>query len=113
MEALRLLRGMNIMRKTAVKSPTQNSDLFTAILIIIIFIALYVSSFLAIGLKKIKENWNEYRCSPMAMPFAGYLGYDAMETSNYGFKDGIKSQIVVLNPKSLNLISKIDNPLNK
>ena len=49
MEALRLLKGMNIIRKTAVKSPTQNSDLFTAILIIIIFIALYVSSFLAIG----------------------------------------------------------------
>ena len=79
MEALRLLKGMNIIRKTAVKSPTQNSDLFTAILIIVIFIALYVSSFLAIGLKKIKENWNEYRCSPMAMPFAGYLGFDAME----------------------------------
>lgn len=83
MEALRLLKGMNIIRKTAVKSPTQNSDLFTAILIIIIFIALYVSSFLAIGLKKIKENWNEYRCSPMAMPFAGYLGFDAME--NFAF----------------------------
>ena len=83
MEALRLLRGLNIMKKTAVKSPTQNSDLSTAILIIIIFIALYISSFLAIGLKKIKENWNEYRCSPMAMPFAGYLGYDAME--NFAF----------------------------
>ena len=83
MEALRLLKGINLLKKTAVKSPTQNSDLFTAILIIIIFIALYVSSFLAIGLKKIKENWNEYRCSPMAMPFAGYLGYDAME--NFAF----------------------------
>jgi hypothetical protein len=83
MEALRLLKGLNMMKKTAVKSPTQNSDLSTAILIIVIFIALYVSSFLAIGLKKIKENWNEYRCSPMAMPFAGYLGYDAME--NFAF----------------------------
>ena len=48
MEALRLLKGLNIMKKTAVKSPTQNSDLSTAILIIIIFIALYISSFLAI-----------------------------------------------------------------
>jgi hypothetical protein len=83
MEALRLLKGLNMMKKTAVKSPTQNSDLSTAILIIVIFIALYISSFLAIGLKKIKENWNEYRCSPMAMPFAGYLGYDAME--NFAF----------------------------
>ena len=83
MEAFKILKGLNIMKKVAVKSPSQNSDLLTAILIIVIFIALYISSFLAIGLKKIKENWNEYRCSPMAMPFAGYLGYDTME--NFAF----------------------------
>ena len=83
MEALRFLRGAKFLKKAVAKSPSQNSDLGTALLIIVIFIALYISSFLAIGLKKIKENWNEYRCSPMAMPFAGYLGYDAME--NFAF----------------------------
>lgn len=83
MEALKLIKGLNSVRKVTTKSPSQNSDLGTALLIIVIFIALYISSFLAIGLKKIKENWNDYRCSPMAMPFAGYLGYDALE--NFAF----------------------------
>jgi hypothetical protein len=83
MEAFKLLKGLNSVRKATTKSPSQNSDLGTALLIIVIFIALYISSFLAIGLKKIKENWNQYRCSPMAMPFAGYLGYDALE--NFAF----------------------------
>ena len=83
MEALRLLKGLNSVKKITTKSPSQNSDLGTAILIIVIFIALYISSFLAIGLKKIKENWDQYRCSPMAMPFAGYLGFDALE--NFAF----------------------------
>jgi hypothetical protein len=83
MEAFKLLKGLNSIRKVTTKSPSQNSDLSTALLIIVIFIALYISSFLAIGLKKIKENWNQYRCSPMAMPFAGYLGYDALE--NFAF----------------------------
>jgi hypothetical protein len=83
MEALKGLKKLNSVRNVTTKSPSHNSDLGTALLIIVIFIALYISSFLAIGLKKIKENWNEYRCSPMAMPFAGYLGYDALE--NFAF----------------------------
>lgn len=83
MEALKLLKGLNKIRKISAKSPSQNSDLGTALLIIVIFIALYISSFLAIGLKKIKENWDSYRCSPMAMPFAGYLGFDALENFTF------------------------------
>lgn len=38
-------------------------------------------------------------------------GYDAMETKDYGFGDHIRSEIVVLNPSSVNLIAKITNPL--
>jgi hypothetical protein len=83
MEAFKLLQGSNSIRQITTKSPSQNSDLSTTLLIIVIFIALYIASFLAIGLKKIKKNWNQYRCSPMAMPFAGYLGYDALE--NFAF----------------------------
>ena len=64
MEVIQGLRNVNMMRKTVIKSPTQNSDIYTAILIIVAFIILYISSFLAIGLKKIKDNWNEYKCSP-------------------------------------------------
>ena len=46
MEAFKILKGLNFMKKVAVKSPSQNSDLLTAILIIVIFIVLYISSFL-------------------------------------------------------------------
>jgi hypothetical protein len=83
MEALKFAKNLNSTKSVITKTPSRNSDLGTTLLIIVIFIALYVSSFLAIGLKKIKENWNEYRCSPMAMPFAGYLGFDALE--NFAF----------------------------
>jgi hypothetical protein len=83
MEVLQGFKSISMIKKTVIKSPTENSDVYTAILIIVVFIILYISSFLAIGLKKIKDNWDEYKCSPIAMPFAGYLGYDAME--NFAF----------------------------
>jgi hypothetical protein len=42
------------------------------------------------------------------------LGYDAIETSKYGFGDDIESEIAVLNPLAVNVIAKINNPmLNK
>ena len=94
MEVIQGLRSVNMMKKTVIKSPTQNSDVYTAILIIVAFIILYISSFLAIGLKKIKDNWDEYKCSPIAMPFAGYLGYDSME--NFAFCIG-KIQSALMN----------------
>jgi len=39
------------------------------------------------------------------------LGYDAIETRKYGFGDNIASEIAVLNPSSVNLIAKINNPM--
>jgi hypothetical protein len=83
MEILQGLKKLNVVKKLIVKSPTANDDISTAIIIIVVFIVLYIASFLAIGLKKIKDNWEEYKCSPAAMPFAGYLGYDSME--NFAF----------------------------
>jgi hypothetical protein len=40
-----------------------------------------------------------------------HAGYDAMETRHYGFGDDIGSEIAVLNPPSINLIAKLDNPM--
>jgi hypothetical protein len=37
------------------------------------------------------------------------IGYDAIETNNYGFGDGIATQIAVVNPLAVNLIAKINN----
>ena len=39
------------------------------------------------------------------------IGLDALETRNYGFGDDIASEIAVLNPSSINLIAKINNPM--
>lgn len=39
------------------------------------------------------------------------MGYDAVETKNYGFGDDIASQIVVINPQVANLIAKVNNPM--
>jgi hypothetical protein len=39
------------------------------------------------------------------------IGVDALETSNNGFHDGIKSQIAVVSPSAAALLHKINNPL--
>lgn len=39
------------------------------------------------------------------------LGYDAIETKKYGFGDDLESEIAVVNPASINLIAKLDNPM--
>jgi len=51
-------------------------DILTSIFIIIVFLGLYVSNVLAIGMKKVKDNWPLYRCSPAVMPFASFFGHD-------------------------------------
>ena len=45
---------------------------------IYLFIALYIFSAFSVGMKQIKENWPEYRCNPMIMPFAEQFGHDSM-----------------------------------
>lgn len=39
------------------------------------------------------------------------IGYDALETRNYGFGDDIASEIAVLDPSAVNLIAKVNNPM--
>jgi hypothetical protein len=54
----------------------KTSDIGLSILIFFIFIGLYVSNILAVGIENIKKNWPKYRCNPMVMPFASYVGPD-------------------------------------
>ena len=61
----------------------KTSDLLSAIFIIIVFIGLYVLSFLVIGTKYIQDNWPLYRCNPSVMPFSGMFGHDAGENFTY------------------------------
>lgn len=43
------------------------------------FAVLVIANFLAIGLKKIEENWETYRCNPLVMPMAGLIGKNPTE----------------------------------
>ena len=54
----------------------KSTDIAFTIFIIVVFLGLYVSNILAIGMKKVKDNWPLYRCSPAVMPFASIFGHD-------------------------------------
>jgi len=56
----------------------RTSDITLSIFIILVFIAMYFYNIFAVGIKKIKDNWPEYRCNPSIMPFAGTFGHDVM-----------------------------------
>jgi hypothetical protein len=61
----------------------KTSDITLSIFIILIFIFLYVFNILSVGIQKIKDDWPEYRCNPIVMPFASVFGYDPL--SNFSF----------------------------
>ena len=54
-------------------------DIFLALIIIIIFILVFCVGFFVSSYKKIKNNWPEYACTPMVMPFASQFGHDTGE----------------------------------
>tara|TARA_B110000444_G_scaffold154767_1_gene144881 strand:+ start:71 stop:949 length:879 start_codon:yes stop_codon:yes gene_type:complete len=54
-------------------------DSFLALLIIVIFLCMFLFSVLSVGLKKIEKKWPEYRCNPVAMPFAAQFGHDPVK----------------------------------
>ena len=57
-------------------------DIGLTLLIFIIFIVLYASNLLAIGIQNIKNNWVKYRCSPMVIPFSKMLSPDGISASD-------------------------------
>ena len=59
-----------------------SSDISNTVIIIIIFAIINIVSVLSIGVQHIKNNWNEYKCMPVVIPFAGYFDHDPMETFN-------------------------------
>jgi hypothetical protein len=60
----------------------KTSDIGLAIFIFLIFIGLYVLNILGIGIQNIKQNWPKYRCNPIVMPFASYVGPDGTNSSD-------------------------------
>ena len=59
------------------------NDLFSTIIIILVFVGLYFASVLGIGSKQIENDWPKYRCNPGVMPFAGLFNHDVMQ--NFSF----------------------------
>jgi hypothetical protein len=55
---------------------------FQSFLIFILFFLYLFINLFAGSVQNIKENWVEYRCMPMMMPFAGYIAPDGTSTSD-------------------------------
>jgi hypothetical protein len=58
-------------------------NIVQVIVIILIFVGLYFLTMMQAGMKKLKEDWPKIRCTPTAMPFAGYLGHNAVENFTF------------------------------
>tara|TARA_Y100000992_G_C21265971_1_gene493967 strand:+ start:874 stop:1812 length:939 start_codon:yes stop_codon:yes gene_type:complete len=52
------------------------SNWIMSIYIILVFIGMFAINIFVINYKNIKDNWNDYKCSPLIMPFAGSFGFD-------------------------------------
>lgn len=52
------------------------SNWIMSIYIILVFIGMFAINIFVINYKNIKDNWNDYKCSPLVMPFAGVFGFD-------------------------------------
>ena len=90
------------------------SDILLTLFIFFIFIGLNLFTILAIGIKKIKDNWPLYRCSPTVIPFAGFFGHDTGKNFSYCIQN-IQSSYMgeLLKPVyyGLSSISKVSSTL--
>ena len=55
------------------------SDIVYSSFILAVFTILFSASVITNAIKKLKTNWAKYRCNPVMMPFAGYVGHDPIE----------------------------------
>ena len=72
---------------------TSSNDITNTIIIIVIFAIINIVSVLGISIQHIKDNWNEYKCMPIIIPFAGNFGHSPMETFN-GCIQGVLSNFM-------------------
>lgn len=61
----------------------RGKDIFSVVIIFMIFTILFVANFLVVGIENIKQNWPLYRCNPVVMPFAGVFGHDPASNMVY------------------------------
>jgi len=88
----------------------RTNDVTLSIMIICIFIILYIFNIIIINIKRIKDNWEEYRCQPLIMPFAWIFGHDT--TKNFvGCIQKIQGGVIssMLDPMRANMGSLTEN----
>lgn len=56
-------------------------DILKLVLVLLVFLGIIFGNILVIQVQEIKNNWPKYKCNPMIMPFAKYLGPDGIDTS--------------------------------
>ena len=55
------------------------SDIGYSLFIVFIFSLIIIINLYIINFKNVINNWEEYRCNPLILPFAGLFGYDAKD----------------------------------
>lgn len=82
-------------------------DFFQAGIIILMFGLLMLYNVFSVGIKKIQDNWGEYKCKPSVMPFAGFFGHDASENFSECIKGMQTDYMGVLMQPINNLLSNV------
>lgn len=54
-------------------------DVMSSFLILLIFGIIFLGLIIAAMAKNIEKNWPKYKCNPIVIPMAGYLGKDAIK----------------------------------
>ena len=62
-------------------------DFLQVAFIISMFGLLLLYNMYAVGIKKIKDNWGEYKCKPAVMPFASFFGHNTSKNFEECIKD--------------------------
>ena len=80
------------------------SDLSLSIIVVFIFIVLYIFNLFVVSMQRIKDNWPEYRCQPLVMPFASIFGHNTSQNFSYCIQN-IQTSFMddLLKPVSFNI----------
>ena len=79
-----MLKEINNIYKNINYNDLNNTSIIISILTIVIFIGLISYYYILINIKPIKNNWRDYRCNPLYMPFAGFINRpDNQSISDY------------------------------
>ena len=92
------------------------SDVLLSLFIVLIFIGLYAYNILSVNVKQIQDNWPQYRCNPMYMPFSQQFGQDPMDNFSHcvqGMTKDIMSHLMEPMEHTVSVISKMGGGFQK